>query len=335
MSRARLRRLRAGYYAVNAAPRPTGRVADVTESAAAPATGCRGHDELHPDAMKYRHAFHAGNFGDVLKHTALVWLLRALTRKDKPIFFLDTHAGRGRYSLAGQAALKSGEAEDGVQRVVAAGVKCAALREYLDVLADFEPRLATDRKIVTYPGSGLIAQRLLRPDDRALLCEIQERECTALAEAVGHDSRVRVECRDGFESLRGSLPPRERRGLVLIDPAYETQQQESTGVVAALEDALRRWRTGVFCVWYPIKLRAQVDRWQRAFVALEPPPTLTAELCLYQDDSKAALNGAGVLIVNPPWQSDEVLGAAAAELHELLAQDPKSPHGVRWLVPER
>ncbi len=285
--------------------------------------------------MKYRHAFHAGNFGDVLKHTALVWLLRALTRKDKPIFFLDTHSGRGRYSLAGQAALKTGEAQDGIQRVVAANVRSAALREYLDLLADFEPRLAIDRKIGTYPGSGLIAQRLLRSDDRALLCEIQDRECTALAEAVGRDSRVHVECRDGFEAMRGSLPPRERRGLVFIDPAYETQQQESMGLLAALEDALRRWRTGVYCVWYPIKLRAEVDRWQHAFAALEPPPTLTAELCVYQDDSKAALNGAGVLIVNPPWQSDEVLGAAVAEMHALLAHDPKSRHGLRWLVPER
>lgn len=307
----------------------------VTESAAAPATGCRGHDDLHPDAMKYRHAFHAGNFGDVLKHTALVWLLRALTRKDKPIFFLDTHAGRGRYSLAGQAALKTGEAADGVQRVVAAGAKSAALREYLDVLADFEPQLATERKVRTYPGSGLIAQRVLRSGDRALLCEIQERECTTLAEAVGGDARIRVECRDGFEALRGSVPPKERRGLVLIDPAYEAQQQESVGVVAALGDALQRWRTGVYCLWYPIKLRSEVERWQQEFVVLEPPPTLTAELCIYQDDSRATLNGAGVMIVNPPWQSDEVLGTAVAELHALLAQDPKSPHGVRWLVRER
>lgn len=285
--------------------------------------------------MKYRHAFHAGNFGDVLKHTTLVWLLQALTRKDKPLFFLDTHAGRGRYSLAGQAALKTGEAAEGVQLVVAATLHSAALRAYVETLSIFEPRATTDRTMRTYPGSGVIAQRLLRANDRLVLCEIQQRECATLAEVIDRDSRVRVECRDGYEALRALLPPQERRGLVLIDPAYEAQQQESVGMVAVLGEALQRWRTGVYCVWYPIKLRAEVDRWQRAFLALEPPPTLTAELCIYRDDSRAALNGAGVMIVNPPWQTDEVLGAALTELHPLLAHDAASPYGVRWLVPER
>jgi 23S rRNA (adenine2030-N6)-methyltransferase len=284
--------------------------------------------------MKYRHAFHAGNFGDVLKHVALVWLLQALTRKDKALFYLDTHAGRGRYSLAGQAALKTGEADEGVQRVVSVPTRAPALRAYVEMLGVFEPRAGTDAPLRSYPGSGLIAQRLLRSSDRAVLCEIQARECEALAEAVGHDSRIRVECRDGYDALRALLPPAERRGLVLLDPAYETQQQESVDAVAALGDAMRRWRTGVYCMWYPIKLRAEVERWQRAFVALEPPPALTAELCVYRDDSRAALNGAGVLIVNPPWQSDAVLGAAIAELHPLLAHDRASPYGVRWLVGE-
>ncbi len=285
--------------------------------------------------MKYRHSFHAGNFADVLKHTALVWLLRALTRKDKPIFFLDTHAGRGRYSLASQAALKSGEAQDGVLRLVAATPRSEALRAYLEVLGDFEPRLGTERVLRSYPGSGLIGQRLLRARDRAVLCEIQEHECSALAETVGRDSRIRVECRDGYEALKALLPPAERRGLVLVDPAYETQQQETAQVIAALGEALRRWRSGVYCVWYPIKLRAQIEQWHRAVIALEPPPTLVAELCIYQDDSRAALNGAGVLIVNPPWLADEALRDAVAELHTLLAHDPRSPHGVSWLVAER
>lgn len=282
--------------------------------------------------MKYRHAFHAGNFGDVLKHTALVWLLRALVRKDKPIFFLDTHAGRGRYSLDSQAALKSGEAREGVGRLIAAEPRNEALRAYLDLLTDFEPRAAIEQALRTYPGSGLIAQRLLRAGDRAVLCEIQEHEAAALSESIGRDRRMRVECRDGYDALKALLPPAERRGLVLIDPAYELQLDENAHVVTALDEALKRWRTGVYCVWYPIKLRTHAEQLQRAVIALEPPPTLAAELCVYQDDSRAALNGAGLLIINPPWQADEALGEAIAELHALLAHDARSPHGVRWLV---
>lgn len=284
--------------------------------------------------MKYRHAFHAGNFGDVLKHTALVWLLRALVRKDKPIFFLDTHAGRGRYSLASQAALKSGEARQGIGRLFRAEPRSEAVRGYVDLLTDLEPRAAAERVLRTYPGSGVIAQRLLRAADRAVLCEIQENEVAALGEAIGRDARVRVECRDGYGALKALLPPTQRRGLVLIDPSYELQHEENAQIVAALDESLRRWRTGVYCVWYPIKLRAHVEQLHRAVIGLEPPPTLAAELCVYQDDSRAALNGAGVLIVNPPWHADEALGDAIAELHALLAHDARSPHGVRWVVPE-
>jgi 23S rRNA (adenine2030-N6)-methyltransferase len=285
--------------------------------------------------MKYRHAFHAGNFADVLKHTALVWLLQALTRKDKPLFFLDTHAGRGRYSLSSPAASTSGEADEGVRRLIGASPRSDAVRAYLDVLMHFDPRYGNGRAPITYPGSGLIAQHVLRRTDRAVLCEIQEREVVALALAVGRDTRIRVEHRDGYEALKALLPPTQRRGLVLVDPAYETQQEESAHVVKALGESLQRWRTGVYCIWYPIKLRTQVERWHRSIMALEPPATLAAELCIYQDDSRAGLNGAGVLIVNPPWRSEETLREAIAELHALLAQDPRSTHGVQWLVPER
>jgi len=284
--------------------------------------------------MKYQHSFHAGNFGDVLKHLALTCLLQALTRKDKPLFFLDTHSGRGRYSLDSQAALSTGEAQHGVQRLLGAEPRSSGLRSYLEVLADFDPPAQNRGALRNYPGSGLIAQRLLRSRDRAVLCEIQDAEAMSLAQTVGNDSRMLVECRDGFEALKALVPPPERRGLVLIDPAYELQQADSALVTTALSDALRRWRTGVYCVWYPIKLRSHVEQWHRTIVALDPPPTLVAELCVYQDDSRAALNGAGVLIVNPPWRTDEVLRESIEEIHPLLAHDARSPFGVRWIVAE-
>jgi 23S rRNA (adenine2030-N6)-methyltransferase len=282
--------------------------------------------------MKYRHAFHAGNFGDLLKHAALVWLLDALGRKEKPYFFLDTHAGRGRYSLASQPALKSGEAREGILKLLSARIRSEALRRYLEVVRAFNPGTSADRLDI-YPGSGLIAQRLLRAIDRAVLCEIQAHEAEALSAAVGRDARFHVECRDGYAALKALLPPAERRGLVLVDPVYE-EQQESSSVATALGEALKRWRTGVYCLWYPIKLRTHVEQLERTVLALAPPPTLSVELCVYRDDSRAALNGAGILIVNPPWHAEEALREAVTELHGVLAHDALSPRGVRWLVRE-
>ncbi len=182
--------------------------------------------------MNYRHAYHAGNFGDVLKHLVLIALLEKLTQKDKPLFFLDTHAGRGLYDLEGTLARRAGEADAGIQRLAAVADLPPLAQRYLELVRGCDP--ANAEKLRYYPGSPLIAAMLLRDDDRAALCEIQPREAAGLREVFGRDRRIAVHERDGYEALRGLLPPRQGRGLVLIDPPYESQERELDDVAEAL-----------------------------------------------------------------------------------------------------
>lgn len=281
--------------------------------------------------MKYQHRYHAGNFGDVLKHVALVDLLQRLALKDKPFFYLETHAGRGQYAIDEDA---RPEAALGVLKLLKARPQSAAIRSWLDVVRRNDSGHGTgDLKV--YPGSPRIAQLLLRAQDRASLYEIVPREAELLSQNIGKDRRVHVECGDGLNAMKALLPPRERRGLVLIDPAYERQDQELDAALAAIRSGLERWSTGIYCLWYPIKERRSVERLKR--VCREPgwPPTLAAELCLYRDDSRAGLNGAGLLVLNPPWQLDVSMREWIKELHVSLAVDPASRWSVDWLVPDR
>ena len=280
--------------------------------------------------MKYQHRYHAGNFGDVLKHVTLVALLRRLAAKDKPFFFLDTHAGRGVYVLD-EAARR--EASHGVLRAAEGKPRSAEVADWLELVRSCNADDAS-AGIRAYPGSPRLAQLLLRPGDRALLCEIDPPEARLLATSLGSDKRMRVECSDGLQAIRSALPPRERRGLVLIDPAYERQEQELDEALAALRSGLERWATGIYCLWYPIKERQALGRLKRAFQQPGWPPTLAAELCVYRDDSRVGLNGAGVLVVNPPWQFDVAMRGWIPELHAVLARDPAARWSLDWLVPD-
>ncbi len=263
--------------------------------------------------MKYRHAFHAGNFADVMKHAALVAALMRLTEKDRPLFLLETHAGRGRYDLA-QA---GGEAERGIRRVAAAGVESAhpALARYLAIVRG----LNTGGAIQNYPGSPLIAAALLRPGDRAAFCELQAPEADALRREFRRDPRIGVHLRDGYEALGALLPPAEKRGLALIDPPYEETGADFSRVAGALVDAAARWPQGVLMAWYPIKVGAVAARLHRSIVDAGVKRVLAAELCVHPDDSRAGLNGSGILVFNPPWRLEQDLREILPVLHEALA----------------
>src|SRR6516225_8883017 len=275
--------------------------------------------------MKYRHSFHAGNFADVHKHIALLALLRALRKKDKGFLYLDTHAGRGSYDLSGVAS----EAEAGVGRFLEAPHEAPELREYAALIAQLRARTARRH---LYPGSPMIAAAELRPQDRAVLIELQGAEAHALEQALatlaaapGVALPVRVERGDGFQRLKAFLPPPERRGLTFIDPPYEDTQRDFREVTAALVEATRRFPTGVIAAWYPIKDERTIGPWQsdclralRATLA-QPPAVLASELWLYPRDSRVALNGSGLLIVNPPWLTLERMQAWLPELLASLA----------------
>jgi 23S rRNA (adenine2030-N6)-methyltransferase len=275
--------------------------------------------------VKYRHSYHAGNFADVHKHVTLLALLGALRKKDKGFLYLDTHAGRGVYDLSGAPP----EAKGGIGRLLAAVPHAAELRHYAEVVAEFRGRRAGRR---LYPGSPIIAAGELRPQDRAVFVESQPAEAHALEVALGSEAAgMRVERGDGFERLRAWLPPRERRGLTFLDPPYEETREDFARVAAAIAEALRRFATGVIAAWYPIKEERVTAAWQAGLARALAAPVLASELWLHPRDSRVALNGSGLLIVNPPYLTAERMRVWLPELLQHLAAGPAAGSSVRML----
>ena len=263
--------------------------------------------------MKYRHAHHAGNFADVHKHVTLLALLAALKRKDKGFLYLETHSGRGTYDLSDSAA----ESSAGISRLAAAECAAPELRHYLARVAQLR-RQGGSR---LYPGSPWFAASELRSQDRAVFTEWQPPEARALERALaaipGHP-RIQVDTGDGYTRLRAALPPIERRGLILIDPPYEDTWDDFERSRVAASDALRRFPTGVLAIWYPIKDERATAAWHDALAREAGRELLLAELWLYRRDSRVALNGSGLLIVNPPYQLEEGMRSWLAELYRHL-----------------
>jgi 23S rRNA (adenine2030-N6)-methyltransferase len=283
--------------------------------------------------MNYRHAYHAGNFADVLKHVVLIMLVEHLKKKPAPFFYLDTHAGRGLYDLSEAQAQRSGEYKSGVGRVLDA--PAATLPPEVSAYAALV-RASAGRghsAITAYPGSPLIVARLRRPSDRLVLMETLPKEAAALRAALGRERNVSVLESDGYAALKAQLPPRENRGLVLIDPPYESDQ-EFDRVLTGLELAHERWPTGTCCVWYPLTDRAGPVRFQRELERSGLRKVLDVRLNVLPTDAQVGMAGAGLVIVNPPWMLDERLTALLPQLHRLLSPDGVGGTGVEWLVPE-
>ena len=282
--------------------------------------------------MNYRHVFHAGNFADVFKHVALVALLEAMTQKTKPFLYLDTHAGAGRYDLACADAQRSGEADAGIHRLVAAGTVAPLVDRYLDLVRRCNGPKA--RRIRFYPGSPLLAAMLLRDTDRLALCEIERREVGSLRSEFSGDRRVAVHLRDGHEALGALLPPAERRGVVLIDPPYEAQEHDLARVADSLAAAQAHWPEGVYAAWYPIKRGSAAAAFHASLAARGVTRLLVAELSVHPDDNAVGLNGSGLALLNPPWRLDEQLVATLPALHAALAPGGAGQSRVSWIVPE-
>ncbi len=280
--------------------------------------------------MNYRHSFHAGNFADVFKHAILIGLIESLKTKQTPFCYFDTHAGSGRYDLRSEEAKKTREHESGVLRLLGATRLPATLHVYLNLVRALNPSNATE--LAVYPGSPLIASLLMREQDRAILCETQPDEAKALKALFAGDARVGVHHRDGYAALPALTPPKERRGLALIDPPYEAQDDEFRAIEAALDSALQRWPSGMYAVWYPIKLRQQVLPFKRWFERKKIPNVLNAQLLLHPDNSALRLNGCGMAIVNPPWRFDQQLDGLLATLREHLVQGRFGQHEIQWLT---
>ncbi len=283
--------------------------------------------------MNYKHAFHAGNFADVFKHAVLIGLVDALKTKPTPFCYIDTHAGAGAYDLRGIEPNKTGEFVDGVQRLLIADSLPASLRPYFDLVRALNADDANGH-LHLYPGSPLIARSMLRDTDRAVLCELQDDEVASLKKMFAADTRIGVHQRDGYAALAALLPPKERRGLVLIDPPFEAQRDEFRAIEAAIKSAYARWPTGVYAVWYPIKQHQHVLPFQRWFARHGVKKTLMAELMLQPDDSPLRLNGCGMVIVNAPWQFDRWLEKLMPDLALVLARETRAQWRVEWLSGE-
>ncbi len=279
--------------------------------------------------MNYRHIYHAGNFADVAKHVGLMYCLGALKRKDAAFFVLDSHAGRGYYDLQAPEAQKSGEAGRGIQRLIETGIGEAGLADYFAAI-----RARRGKRLARYPGSPALIAGSLRPQDRALFVELMPAEARAAEREVRSLGRTRTVIGDGYAALKAHLPPDERRGLVLIDPPYESLDELKL-MLQAFKDAYRRWPGGMFLMWYPIRSAVQRSRVHARFEALGIPKMLYADLAIHPDDAGVGLAGSGLMIVNPPYGADEFLRRAYAAIHKGIASHGAGYVEVARLTPER
>ncbi|HEY7840090.1 MAG TPA: 23S rRNA (adenine(2030)-N(6))-methyltransferase RlmJ [Gammaproteobacteria bacterium] len=280
--------------------------------------------------LSYRHGFHAGSFVDVHKHVALVMLLSHLRRKETPFCCLDTHAGGGLYDLRSRFAQKNREFEAGIARLHGSAQPPPAVAAYLEIVAAVNAPGETR----FYPGSPLIARRLLRPQDRMILVELHSSEVPILKSAFRGDPQVSVHHRDAFEALPALVPPRERRGLVFIDPAYEVDG-EFDRVVESLKSAWRRWPTGIYAVWYPVQRRQPLGRFRRLLRTSGVHAILMNELFVARDTAPNRLTGSGLMVVNPPWEFDRELQAVVDWLDPLLSRERHARPRIEWLAPQK
>src|SRR5271154_5164795 len=282
-----------------------------------------------PAAMNYKHIYHAGNFADVAKHVGLLYCLGALQRKDAACFVLDTHAGRGYYDLQAPEAQKAGEAERGIQRLIETSIGAAALADYFAAI-----RARRGKRLARYPGSPALIAGALRLQDRALFVELMPAEARAAEREIASSGRVRTEIGDGYAALKAFLPPDERRGLVLIDPPYESLDELKL-MLQAFAEAYRRWPSGIFLMWYPIRSATQRSMVHTRFEALRIPKMLFADLAIHPDDAGLGLAGSGLLIVNPPYGADQFLRNAYEAVHGAIAAGGAGYVEVARLTPER
>jgi 23S rRNA (adenine2030-N6)-methyltransferase len=279
--------------------------------------------------MNYRHAFHAGNFADVFKHATLVRILLHLRGKPAPFRVIDTHAGCGIYDLAGPQASRSGEWRDGIARLWSAPrAEGTLLSPYLSVVASLN---AADR-LTTYPGSSALVRAFLRSQDRLIACELEPRALAELARNLGRDRRCKAIAIDGWTALNAFIPPKERRGVVLIDPPFEDASDFSR-LAEALAASHRKWANGTYLLWHPLKQRAGANALARRLRHCGFSKILRAELAMARQADR--LHACGLIILNPPWMIEEELRVMLPELVAALSKGDGGSYRVDWLAGEK
>lgn len=278
--------------------------------------------------LSYRHGFHAGNFADVLKHSLIALVINALKQKDKPFVYIDTHAGAGKYSFKSEFAQKTGEYQQGIARIWEAGDFPDEIKDYLAAVRAEN----TGRQLVRYPGSPQLVRRLVRSQDRLLLSELHSADYEKLQELFAGDKQVSCAKEDGLERLVKKLPPIQKRGLILIDPSYEVKS-DYVKVVDVLQNAHRRFATGIYALWYPVIERAYTEMLLQQLKATGMPKQLRIEHCVESDGAMRGMTGSGMLFINPPWLLQSQAEALLPWLNEVLTAG-KGSWTVDWMVPE-
>jgi 23S rRNA (adenine2030-N6)-methyltransferase len=282
--------------------------------------------------VNYRHAFHAGGFADVFKHAVLCRILHYLREKPAAFRVIDSHAGAGLYDLAGPEASRGGEWHDGIEKLMAASLAApvaALLAPYLDVVGALNGR----GRLKVYPGSPALARAWLRPQDRLIACELEPQAAAALTRNMRGDERIKTIAIDGWSALSAYVPPKERRGLVLVDPPFETAS-DFRRLTQGLAAAHRKWTTGIYMLWYPVKDRGEPDAFAKRLRRLGLAKMLRAELTVAPLGDPTRLSGCGLIIVNPPWTLAGELAILLPALAKILGRGPRAGSRVDWLAGE-
>ncbi|RWL18982.1 MAG: 23S rRNA (adenine(2030)-N(6))-methyltransferase RlmJ [Mesorhizobium sp.] len=280
--------------------------------------------------MNYRHAYHAGNFADVVKHVVLSRLVEYLKQKDKAFRVIDTHAGIGRYDLSSTEAQKTGEWQGGISRLFDAALDAPAaalLAPYLEAVRS----LNSEGGLKKYPGSPLIARHLMRKQDRLSAIELHRQDAAKLRALFARDFQTRVIELDGWLALRAHLPPKEKRGLVLVDPPFE-EECEFDRLVDGLRKAHKRWPGGIYALWYPVKDRKAVIAFRKALVQSGVPKLLDIGFEIRPPSAEPSLDGSGMVVVNPPFTLERELRTLLPALHKLLVVGKPAHWTLEWLA---
>ncbi|EKO3629131.1 23S rRNA (adenine(2030)-N(6))-methyltransferase RlmJ [Vibrio metschnikovii] len=278
--------------------------------------------------LSYRHSFHAGNHADVLKHIVQSLILNALQQKETPFVYHDTHSGVGRYDLTHEWSEKTGEYKQGIGRLWQQTDTPAAIDSYLEAVK----ALNQGEELRYYPGSPRIARAHLRAQDRMVLSELHPSDYPLLEQEFARDRQVAIYKQDGFARLKASLPPKERRGLVLIDPPYELAK-EYRDVVQAIAQSHKRWSTGIYAIWYPVVNRCDIEDMLEGLANLGIRKILQIELGVAPDTNQRGMTASGMIVINPPWKLESEMQTILPFLKQAIA--PATGHfKVEWVVPE-
>lgn len=274
--------------------------------------------------LSYRHAFHTGNHADVLKHYVLGLVLDYMNQKDKPYWYIDTHAGAGLYSLNEGYATQNTEFEQGIAKLMSADKLPKPLADFVAQIKRFNTN-----SLDFYPGSPMVAQDFLRADDKMRLFELHPSDCKLLIENFrGQGKQVKIEMQNGFSGIKACLPPPPRRAAVLIDPPYE-DKQDYQHVVNMIKDSLTRFATGTYMVWYPILQRPEPAEMVDDLINLDLPNWLNVEMTIHEPSAEGfGMHGSGLFIVNPPWTLPKILDETMPVLTQLLALDGTASYAI-------